>query len=194
MITPEMIEQAKKDRLDVLSHTDLIPDPRYPIFEETTVYLRKICHQEQPERILDLGSGMTSVLLRKWNPDAKVVSVENSLDYLKTSNDLLNRYGWVGNGELLLWDVFKHQIDREPFDIVLHDMGDMAFRQKTFFTAMQYVKPGGVMFLDDFGIPVYKEYAMSLLTKHGFRPIHPNSPMMLGVSGAGEFAVFRHGE
>jgi hypothetical protein len=69
----------------------------------------------------------------------------------------------------------------------------MAFRKKTLLAAIQYVKSGGIMFLDNFGIRMYKEYAMDMLTRHGFKPIHPDNPMRLGTSGAGEFAVFRRG-
>ena len=64
-----------------------ISTPDMAISFETAIFLKEICHNLQPQKILDLGSGFTSFLLRYYAktqqsiPD--VYSIDNQAKWLE---------------------------------------------------------------------------------------------------------------
>lgn len=182
------IQSIITDRKLAFTWIDLIPDSRYPLFEPTMLYLFDLLRKVLPLRILDTGSGLTSVLLRKHYPNTTIITVDNNKDWLEKTGELgrrlnVNRHGYH------MWDDFL-LIDEIPFDFIIHDLGDMKTRLDTLDTVLRYAAPKCHMFLDNFGIPKYKEYAMNRMNSLGFTPVFPPSPMRLDVSNAGGFAAF----
>lgn len=181
-----------KDRQQCLAWTDLIPDSRYPLFEETTLHLIELCQVHHPQTILDTGTGITSVLLRKYNPTAHVVSVDNNDVWLEKTQEMLRRSGFIRNGQLLSWKTFLDLQQRQPqtFDLISHDMGNMATRLITLPKVLNMLKPQGAVLLDNLGCPGYKEYAIPLMYYHRFHSLHPTNPETLTGSNAGDFGTF----
>lgn len=180
------------DRKKALGMKDLIPHKGYPIFEETSLYMIEMCHRYKPERILDTGAGWTSVLLRKFWPHAEIVSVEMEQLWLDRAAELIRRFQMDGIGQLHLWSDFLKQI-HPWFDFISHDLGNMAIRQETLATVVSFLDPKGIMFLDNFGVSGYKEFAGAYLMSHRFKPVYPKNPMAMDVSYAGRFAVYARG-
>lgn len=109
--------------------------------------LVQIVHERKPKRILDMGSGFTSYILRHAAPDADVWSVDTSAEWLqKTVSYLMQNGERAGSA-----DVWEHFIsaDRGLFDLVVHDMGWAVTRMRTMGKAIDYVRPGGLLVLDD---------------------------------------------
>ena len=67
---------------------------------------------------------------------------------------------------LFTWDEFVAKEER-GFDLVLHDMGSMEFREETLRQALDLARPGGWVLLDDVHKPEYRNFAMSVLEEMG---------------------------
>ena len=186
-----------EDRNALLEHKDLIPDPRYPLFTKTLLFLMKMCYNYKPKRILDTGSGMTSILLRKYNPDAMVVTVDNNDYWKKKTDELFKRFDvelYNKHVHSLMSDrVFKQYPWDEKFDMLIHDIGNMDFRLHTLPTFIAYAAESCVALFDNFGVPPYKELAHPFLLSKGFIPLYPADPMSLSMKDAGEFATYHRG-
>ena len=202
MTTPQSLPNDTKkailaDRKALLKHTDLIPDPRYPLFEETLLYLMAICHHYQPKRILETGSGLTSILLRKYNPKALLITVDDDNHWLEQTDKLFHRFDphlhHQHQRSIINERVFKQYPWNEKFDMLVHDIGNMSLRLHTLPSFITYTTPQCVTLLDNFGISPYKELAHPFLLSKGFVPLYPTDPMTLTVSNAGGFAVYTRG-
>lgn len=193
-LDPEVQKSIIEDRHLAFTWTDLIPNPKYPLFEETMLYLFDLLFKVRPSRVLDTGSGLTSVLLRKYLPKTPITTVDNSKDWLAKTGELGRRFN-VSRHNYILWDEFLLiEVMRGTFDFIVHDLGNMATRLDTLDTVLDYATPKCHILLDNFGIPKYKEYAMKQLTSQGYRPLFPPDPMKLNVGNAGGFAAFARGQ
>lgn len=185
------------DREALLKHTDLIPDPRYPLFEKTLLFLMKMCHNYKPQRILDTGSGLTSILLRKYNPDALVVTVDNDDYWKKKTDELFKRFDLTLYRKhlhsLMSNRMFKQYPGMENFDMLVHDMGNMEVRIHTLPSFIDRTAETCTVLIDNFGISPFKELAHPFMLSKGFIPLYPTDPISLSQKEAGEFAVFHRG-
>lgn len=189
-LDPQVQQSIIEDRHLAFTWTDLIPNSRYPLFEETMLYLFDLLYKVKPDRILETGSGLTSALLRKYCPDATIFSVDHDQAWLDKTGEIVRRFA-VDRRHFYLWKDFLLLSVVKPFDFIIHDLGNMEIRMDTIDTVMGYANSSFCwVLLDNFGIPKYKEYAMKQLTSLGFVPLFPLNPMKLNVSNAGGFAAF----
>jgi predicted O-methyltransferase YrrM len=125
---------------------------------ESATYLLWLCERLAPRRLLDTGSGFSSYVLRGWaaNHDATVLSLDNDLVWLRRTENYLASKGLSTDG-LMEWDKFD-ALSHEPFDLVLHDLGDPAVRVASMEAIAGTVAPAGVVLFDDLHFQaVYKE-------------------------------------
>ena len=77
-----------------------------------------ICRAPTPTRVLDLGSGFSSLALRHYAASAghavSVVSVDDNPRWLDTTRDYLEEHGYSA-GELRPWSEFA-EAPGEPFE------------------------------------------------------------------------------
>lgn len=115
----------------------------------TVAYLYRLCDHMQPKRILDLGSGLSSALFRKWAHDrdveCEIVSVDDDAAWIARTKDFL-RFNGLPESGLELWPL---DIDAESFDIVFHDFAGGAIRNEVADVAARAVRPGGAIVFDD---------------------------------------------
>lgn len=105
----------------------------------------------KPDRILDLGSGISSYCLRLLKQlhdlDTDIWSIDSDPGWLETS-----KLYCIGNGldyrNFKTWDTIKDST--EPFDLIFVDI-DMSPKRKYYFEPVfnQFSKPGTVVMLDD---------------------------------------------
>jgi predicted O-methyltransferase YrrM len=57
-------------------------------------------------------------------------------------------------GHVTTWGEHRH-VDTAPYDLVLHDLGDMRMRTATLVHALRAADPAGFVLLDDAHKPVY---------------------------------------
>lgn len=177
------------DREQAFTHIDLIPDQRFPLFEKSMVHLFDLLDAENPLRILDTGSGLTSVLLRKYHPKATIITADDQQDWLDRTKELARRMKVGGTG-YYWWHDFL-QMYFEPFTFIVHDLGGMDTRANTLDTVLRMASQKRCyLFLDNFGISPYKEYAFRRMTEEGFYSVFPEDPLKLSIKEAGEYAIF----
>ena len=118
---------------------------------ELSVLLLFLCETLRPKRILDLGSGFSSFVLRHYarsaSPTPVVWSVDDSLEWLeKTRSYLASRD--VDAKDLYLWDELIRR-KPDPFDLILCDLGGFDFRKDTFETVLGLLGNRGALVVDD---------------------------------------------
>tara|TARA_R110002020_G_scaffold267101_3_gene482216 strand:- start:4401 stop:4982 length:582 start_codon:yes stop_codon:yes gene_type:complete len=121
------------------------------ISQEACLYILKFCLENKPLKITDLGSGITSYVLRLYqqysNDDVIVFSVDDDGRWLTKSKEFCNKHNlnndnFLGNIELLR----EHE---NEFDLVIHDYGHMSTRTANVVNAFNLAKIGGTIVFDD---------------------------------------------
>lgn len=113
----------------------------------TVAYLHHLCTVLRPNRVLDLGSGLSSAVLRKYqqeqNPSCEVVTVDDDSEWLEKTRKFL-----IDN-ELSAEQLCRPGDVKGEFDLVFHDMNGGEVRERAAAWAMRMARPGGVIVLDD---------------------------------------------
>jgi predicted O-methyltransferase YrrM len=129
-----------------------VSSPEMAVSWESARYLRDLCEAVRPARVLDLGSGFSSLVLRRYAAAAghpvSVVSVDDDAQWLERTRDFLAEHGHSGDGELRLWDDFAGA-PGEPFDVVFHDLAYGERRETAMTTAVSALSARGVIVFDD---------------------------------------------
>lgn len=124
----------------------------------------------KPARVLDLGSGLTSVLLRSLAkheaPDMCVVTTDLSPHWLAVTVKELIRDG-LDYGRCYIQPDFE-ALTLEPFDLITVDIGDTAYRYGSAEKIAGWVAPGGVIVLDDWHLHTYPDRMGEALARLGF--------------------------
>ena len=119
---------------------------------ETSAVLLYLCRRVRARRVLDLGSGFSSFVLRAYAHSSHwpvtVVSVDTDPEWLaKTAAFLDGRTNTPG--ELITWDEFNRRADWEPFDVIFHDLDKGDVRTNAVPWVCRLVAPNGVVVFDD---------------------------------------------
>ena len=130
-------------------HTYYVTEVGHPVHAasvELVVFLTVLCEELRPARVVDLGSGFSSYVLRRWAAEAgqrrpETWSVDDSAEWLGRTEQFLESRG-MPTEHLLTWTDFR-RADAGAFDLVLHDMGTMEFRAETLREVIGLARPGG---------------------------------------------------
>jgi len=132
---------------------------------ELAVFLTALCRLLKPRRLVDLGTGFSSFLFRRYqqeaNPSPEVWSVDDSPAWLGMTRQFLDRQH-LPTDNLTMWEEFTRQ-NPGGFDLVLHDLGSLRVRTETLHQALGLAAPGGVVVLDDVHFGRYLRPALRLL-------------------------------
>lgn len=116
---------------------------------ETCAYIAYLCDTVQPRRVVDVGSGFSSYVLRRYaanDPAVSVVSVDHDQDWLAKTREFLASHDLPAN-DLLSWDEFVAAPD--GYDLAFHDYAHGDLREATMPDVVTRVKPGGLIVFDD---------------------------------------------
>jgi predicted O-methyltransferase YrrM len=143
----------------------------YAISLEMAGVLMACCRLLQPKSVLDTGSGYSSFVLRMYaaqtSVPVSVVSVDDNEAWLETTKAFLKRNDLPLTGAMTWSDAFAHRLS--SFDLVLHDLGlAEEDRARTLGVALQAVRPGGIVLLDDMHMERYGPYARQVLRARRF--------------------------
>lgn len=138
---------------------------------ELSTFLSFFCGVRKPTRILDLGSGFSSFVLRlhksEASPEPEVWSVDDSSEWLeKTRSFLMKRR--VSDKNLMTWDTL---VVSNPgrFDFILYDLGDFDFRRDSFDRVLQFADENGVVIVDDMHSANYGLYVRKRLNDNKWK-------------------------
>lgn len=142
------IEEAYRDYVSTVS------TPGMAASFETSAMLLWLCRSVQARRVLDLGSGFSSWVLRHYSEhdvdddvEVAVVSVDDAREWLTKTQDFLERYDLGDEGELLAYDDFE--LTPGSFDVVFYDFAAGAIREEVMPVGFAAARPGGFVLVDD---------------------------------------------
>jgi len=168
-------DQVQKLRGELGSHyaeyVATVSDPVMAVSLELACFLAVGCELLAPRTILDLGSGYSSFVFRRYaalaSPTPEIVSVDDDVGWLERTHDYLIKKG-MPTGKLTTWDAF---VASGPgrFDLILHDLGTMETRRRTLRQVLGFADAQGVVVLDDVDKPGYGTYARRLVKAAGLR-------------------------
>lgn len=139
--------------------------------------LDRLVRERQPKMVLDLGSGITSHILRALVsefPEMNVVTTDTSIEYLQITVDELQNEGLYHLG-CLSQNAFELTIKTNPewagatFDLICVDLGNLDFRVDRAELFASWLSPNGIMVLDDFGMRDYAERMTQRLEHAGLK-------------------------
>lgn len=154
---------------------------------EMACFLYAMMVIKKPRNVLDLGSGYSSFVTRKYKAvmDEKTVihSVDDDEFWLGKTESFLRSTG-VSTESVMSWSAF-HDKNQTVFDLVFNDLGTTTLRLKSVDVLINTISPQGIMILDDMHKPHYPKLISNKLEEAGFSVL---SARNLTLDPLGRFA------
>ena len=171
----EALSEASAERLGAShgAYVGTVSKANHAASMELCVLLDVLLRQRAPRRVVDLGSGYTSFVVRTWAAEEaaagreapEVWSVDDHAGWLEKTRAWLGEQG-LSDEHLLTWEEFRAS-NPGDFDLVLHDMGSMETRARTLDAVLDLAAPGGLVILDDVHKPDFRRFAIERLEARG---------------------------
>ena len=149
-------------------YTNRVSSDSMAISYELACLLWTLCEATEPRRILDMGSGFSSFVFRRYQLTAglrpEVWSVDEDGSWLDKTGDYLGSHG-LSNDNLYTWDEFR-KMEPGSFDLISHDLGYMEDRPQVFEGLLGLRQPDGLIVIDDIQKPQYREGIAEKLRQH----------------------------
>lgn len=129
--------------------------------------LADMVSERQPKRVLDLGSGITSIMFRelmKEYSEMMVVTTDTSLRWLDVTRKELVR-DRLDTHHTYLQEEFESQT-WESFDLISVDCDNLAYRVALAPKLTEWCRIGGMLMLDDWRMEHYTEDMSAQLAGH----------------------------
>ncbi|MGH2452641.1 MAG: hypothetical protein ACRDF5_02615 [bacterium] len=143
---------------------------RMAISLQLATFLSFVCDLTRPTRLLDLGSGFSSFVFRRYqaasDTPVEVWSVDRSAQWLESTRTFLAAQN-VSTTHLETWDTFSART-LPPFDVVFYDLGRE--RGRFFPVAISFCASTGLFIVDDLQMNRYRRAVLKDLqgTPHAF--------------------------
>ncbi len=158
------IKQATEDlRGEHATYLRDVSTPDMAVSLELASFMLALCRVWRPQRMLDLGSGFSSYVLRKYAAEAgggTVYSIDDDKQWQQKTVQWLKDRG-LSHDHLHEWNEFKQNVSQHgKFDLVLYDMGSMATRiAELRFVLSKTMHENSLVILDDVHKADYEQYA-----------------------------------
>ena len=147
-------------------YTTSVSKPGMAVSLQTSVLLQLLCERLSVRRVLDLGSGFSSWVLRTWartRDGVEITSVDDNPEWLEKTREFLRKQG-LSDERLLLWQDFRPVGD---YDLIFHDLGRMPMRMQSLGRVLELGESGGgVVVLDDVHKRKYADVVAGELAKY----------------------------
>jgi len=141
----DIFEEAYKDYVTNVSPAGMAYS------KEACLYTLQYCLENKPLKIVDLGSGISSYILRlykKYSSDNVITySVDDDEAWLAKAKQFAAKYEL--DCDNFIYDINNIKDGFEEFDLVIHDYGRMPIRTETIIDAYALLKVGGTIIYDD---------------------------------------------
>jgi predicted O-methyltransferase YrrM len=128
-----------------------VSTPGMAVSLETAAYLYHLCRATSATSVLDLGSGFSSYVLRRYASEAPhpvtVTSVDDDPEWLERTADFLREWG-CDSKKLVKWPEYQ-ALPTGPHRVVFHDLARGELRETAMRLATDQVSPDGVIVFDD---------------------------------------------
>jgi predicted O-methyltransferase YrrM len=137
---------------------------------------QEICRRWDARRVADLGSGFSSYALRSFareHGSLEVLSADDQEEWLEKTRQFLRKYD-LPTDHCVTWASMASRASvRGTFDVVTHDLGHAGARDKGAIpqrsryleAALDLLRPGGLILLDDMHAQPYRSRARSILRR-----------------------------
>jgi len=146
-----------------LEYITSVPDPSMVISLELSQLIYVICEMIKPQKILDNGSGWSSVLFRKICPHAHIISTDDNVQWAQRTQEIMRKFE-IEPAIVKTWNTIIKKNKRD-FDFILHDLGSMQTRVDTLEETLSRLSVGGYALLDDINFNRYAERAFHVIEK-----------------------------
>lgn len=169
--------------LRLLNLSAPIPSTRsWAASPDVLLTLLELSKKSTPSRILDLGSGMSTLVLAKSAPQATIISIDNSAEFAGKTKKMLETHG-VTNVDLRVAPLTPHHSGVDWYDVSqLHDVSniDLLFidgppgsknpkaRHPAIAECLAKLSPRAIVVIDDAGRDGEKDMA------HEFAKVLPS--------------------
>jgi predicted O-methyltransferase YrrM len=157
---------------------------------ETVAYMWWLCDQIEAVRVLDMGSGFSSYVLRCYQAKAdhavEVVSVDDSPEWLARTRDWLTRCDLPADG--LVWAP-DWRDGTDTYDLVFYDYAGGPARIEWMWDAAKRLNPGGVLLFDDAQHPGHHFEMARVATANN---LHLFDVYGVTVDDSGRYAAMAH--
>ncbi len=173
-------------------YVERVSSPGMSLSLETSVVLDLLCEWTHPRRILDLGSGFSSFVLRSCAERSphpcRVVTVDDDLLWLERTRDFLREKN-ISQRDMYPWEECGISKE-EPFDLILHDLGSMNTREEVLPRVLAVAGEKTLLVLDDMHKDYYRETALEMLGEYrcGCVPLREETEDQFG-----RYACVAHG-
>lgn len=136
----------------------------------TVRFIGSLVEERHPQRVLDLGSGLTSIVLRSLAREngMRVVSTDTSHGWILKTILECRRDG-LDDTEFYMHGTFEaSEQARTPFDLIVVDIADTPFRRELSSKLPGWLAPHGVIVLDDWHKEPYASTMTTRLQELGF--------------------------
>lgn len=138
-------------RAEFTEYTNTVSFEGMPISFETACLLWSLCEATHPKRILDMGSGFSSFLFRRYQSTSQskpeVWSVDENTEWLEKTRTYLSSRG-LSDDKLISGAEFQAMY-KGRFDLISLDLGHMSRRPDIFEELLELRNPEGLIILDD---------------------------------------------
>lgn len=139
----------------------------------SAVYLHQRLSQVDPLSVVDLGSGFSTVAIRKWwmqvtGGDATVHTTDHAQKWLNSTARDLQEEGLPDTNMFLHDEWAAGDVGLDEYDVIFVDFHGPPQRVDGFDAYMSRLAPGGLVIFDDWQFPHLREPIMDLLHDRGF--------------------------
>lgn len=118
---------------------------------ELAHYTFNHCEKNKPSKVVDMGSGFTSYVLRYYkkhiNPDAIVFSIDDDTAWMRKTRNFIKESDLDANNILYFYDFVK--TEEKDFDFILYDMGHIPTRIENVAFPKTIAAKGATILYDD---------------------------------------------
>ncbi|MFN4234268.1 MAG: methyltransferase domain-containing protein [Bacteroidia bacterium] len=141
------IEQKYNEYINTIS------SPEMAISFEMAMFIFKYCVQYKPSKIVDLGSGFSSFILRLYqkmygNENTIIYSVDDSKEWLLKTKEFIQQQD-LNTSNLFFIDEFINVTKNNTFDLVILDLNFVDVRKKYLQFSIDITSDNGLLIIDD---------------------------------------------
>jgi predicted O-methyltransferase YrrM len=149
-----------------------VSTPDMAISLKTSYLLYFICLWSRSKAVLDLGSGFSSFVFRKYaassDMDVCIYTVDDNVEWLKKTRCFIDERN-LPNKNIITWEEFKEKDFKNHFDFIFHDLGNMNMRANTLNCIINCARYRGIIILDDMHKSSFKKTAKKIVNDKGLK-------------------------
>jgi predicted O-methyltransferase YrrM len=149
-----------------------VSSPLITLSRNRAAFLYFLCGLLKPSHILDLGSGFSSFVFRKYQKDHALQQIVTTIDdapyWLDRTADFLRKHQLSTERMLPLRDFLSEEAPH--YDLCFLDLGDLNARMHILPVLHErLLAHGSILLVDDLHVPAYRNHLENFCKKHNLQ-------------------------